>query len=234
MPLNPNAMANVIAGKKVRMSNSFTAEEMSRFVKNLGLNLVDQDKLMIFHDLGLVETPLYADAKLAKRATNSKGDEIRAISTVIVVLHKDNTYDCAEAGLSFLAGKDVYSSKEVCVRKGASGNLYYAYHELDAVNSTAFQLPLAFGSCEFSYDFCLEVKGTVDGYKELPLSESFVEDEVTGKFTNCQKILDLGEGGVAELRPTSRPCLVKAAMPTSVTIYKRAAQKFMNSLLGTK
>lgn len=228
-------MANVIvAGKKVRMSNSFTAEEMSRLVKNLGLNLVDQDKLLVFHDLGLIETPLYADAKLAKRATNSKGEEIRAISTVVIILHKDNTFDRAEAGLSFLAGKDVYSSKEVCVRKGASGNLYYAYHELDAVNSTAFQLPLTYGSCEFSYDFCLEVKGTVDGFKELPLSESFIEDEVTGKFTNCQKILDLGEGGVQELRPTSRPYLVKAAMPTNVTVYKRAAQKFMNMLLGVK
>ena len=231
LPLKPNAMANGSAGKKNLVVYGMNAAEIEKLVKNFGLQLVDEDRILVFHELGLIETPLYADTKLSKRAKNSKGEDIRAISTVCVILHKDNTYDCAEAGLNFLAGKDVYTQSKVTVRKGASGNLYYAYHELDAVNSTAFQLPLLHGAIEFSYDFCLEVKGMVDGYKELPLASSFVEDE-TGKFVNCQTILDLGEGGEAELKPTSRPYLKKATMPNGIAGYKKAAEKFRDMLLG--
>lgn len=225
-------MANVINGKKAMMVNGMTAAEVEKLVKNFGLQLVESDKLLVFHELGLIETPLYADAKLLKRAKNSKGEDIRAISTVCVILHKDGAYDCAEASLSFLAGKDVYTQPKVAIRKGASGNLYYAYHELDSVNSTAFQLPLLHGAIEFSYDFCLEASGMIDGFKELPLSASFVENEATGKFENCQTILDLGEGAEVELKPTSRPYLKKATMPNGVAGYKRAAEKFRDMLLG--
>jgi hypothetical protein len=231
LPLKPNAMANVIAGKKNLVVNGLTNSEVQRLVKSQNLNLVDGDKILVFKETGLIETPLYADAHLNKRAVNKDGEPIRYLTTSLIVLHKDDSYDAAEVNLSFLSGKDVYTQSKVYVRKGASGNLYYAYHELDAVNSTSFQLPLVQGAIEFSYDFCLEVKGTVDGFKELPLSFSFVEDE-TGRFTNCKTILDKGEGGEMELKPTSRPYLVKATMPNGIAGYKRAVLKFRDLILS--
>lgn len=225
---------NLVLGarKAVDPNHGLSAQEVEKYTHRDTIRLVEGDKIVCLSSLPFVEIPLFADKSMTVRAKGKDGEELRAIEAVCLILHADGSFEAALISLNFLAGKDIYKTDTVSVAKSKKGNLYYAYHTLDRVHSVAPMLPIALGCTKFTYDLTLECKGEVTGYKELPLSESFVEEK--GGFVNCDIIkarFDNHED--AKLPATSRPMLVKAAESVKVTAtQQRALETFLSNVLA--
>lgn len=224
----------MFAGKKESINGGLSIKEMQRFLHIMEIVLSVSDRLIYLPTIKFIQQ--YMLDKNGQFVLDKDGNRIRIVRVVVAVLHKDDKFDVTDVSLSYAAGKELHEQGSAHIEVSSNtGNLYVSYSGNHTLNSVMAQLPIETGCESFVAPLCLAVDGEIEGYLELPLSKSFVEDSTTGKFVNTEWIKSLGEGAEVTLTKVTRQRLVRCSAPSKALLSKiEAAMQLYRASIDKK